>query len=175
MKRLHRSALLWASVVLLAVVGTAVVSAGVMSQTGGSSSSVDPTPFPTQVLPALLPPTPGGTPFVPAPGPQAASLPPIPVAADLQKDVSGRFFVSNKGGCSWAEETRGKDSTTNQDLIILDTPCRQDLILHYYPASGVVEGVIRLIQSIGPAATPTPQVQGTPVVAVATASTAVTP
>jgi hypothetical protein len=147
---LRGSVRLWLGLALLLalVSGVVVASATGMLDQGQSAETTDafdPTPEPTATVPARVPPTPGGKAYSP-PTPAISPQPEIdiPRAQDVQLDAGDKYVADGRDGCSWKETVRDGVSVKGRVLVVLETSCRPDVIIHYYPDTGQIDKLTRL-------------------------------
>jgi len=144
--------------------GLAVASAtGLLGEEAVNERSEvnDPTPEPTATVPALIPPTPGGPEYArPTPRSAPRSKVELPERSDISTNAEGKYSAVGKDGCNWREAARDSASLKGRVIIILETPCRRDLIVHFYPDTGEIASVSRLVVPVAtdtvPPATDTP-------------------
>lgn len=141
MKRKGTSLVLSLMAIAALLTGAIAVSASVISSSGGEAprgslaETVEPEPETTRT-----PPPPDSFP-TPADSDQApGEAPEIPNRGDVRLGPDGKYEAVAKNGCVWKETTRSQDISKN-DIVVLQTSCANDLILHYNPATGDVRPV----------------------------------
>lgn len=141
MKRKGTSIILWLIAISALLAGAIAVSASMIDSSGGEApqdslpETVEPAPETTRI-----PPPPDSFPTQADGGQAPREAPEIPNRGDVLLGADGKYAAVAKNGCVWKETTRSQDIAEN-DIVILQTNCANDLILHYNPATGDVRPV----------------------------------
>jgi hypothetical protein len=80
----------------------------------------------------------------PSPNPAASGVGPVlPRSEDVIVADDGRFEATSADGCVWSEYTRVTDPRDGRTMAVLQSNCRRDIIAHYHPDTGEIEGAIQ--------------------------------